>query len=599
MRFRRTYLAAALASLAFATGAQAQYTNIVTFGDSLSDGGTYGSRFTTNPGNVWIEMLAARLGLQLNTWVKGGTNFAQGGARVSQSPGITPPGAPERPVSAQITQYLAATGGKVDPGALVTVWAGANDVFVNLEAAGKGLITSAQVQANIQQAATDLVLQIGRLRAAGAQNIIVVNLPDIGITPQGLNAPATIKGTLTALSGLYNTILNQGLAQVGGNVLAVNASGLLAEVAANPSAYGFTNVTTPACKTASSITCTPADLRDPNAANTWLYADAVHPTTAGHKALSDVVAATLVAAAQISVLPEAALAAARSQGRVLESRQRATSGAAGNSSPVGVFVNVDFGKSSLASITDLETTSIAVGFDRRFGPLTAGAVVGVHSTKGDLLGSASNFKIDQPMISLFGSANFGAGYAGAHATLGDVRVRDINRAFAIGTGSRLENSSTGGTHAGFGFNGGWWMNMGGFQTGPFARLDFSQTSIKRFAEPGTSSTALSFSKQRRESVLGAIGWQIGGNLNGFTPFARISYEHDMRADARNVSIQNVSMGGAKFTTPGISPNESQVLVEAGVNAKLGAADVGLAFTGGVNRDSGSYSAINLGVRLPL
>ncbi len=47
-RFKRTLVAAALA---LAPGlAAAQFTGAVVFGDSLSDAGQYGSRFTTNPG---------------------------------------------------------------------------------------------------------------------------------------------------------------------------------------------------------------------------------------------------------------------------------------------------------------------------------------------------------------------------------------------------------------------------------------------------------------------------------------------------------------------------------------------------------------------
>ena len=78
------------------------YDQVVIFGDSLSDGGTYGSRFTTNPGQTAPEYIAADLGLSTTTWVAGGTNFAQGGAKVNSPSLSTPTGAPQRPISTQV-----------------------------------------------------------------------------------------------------------------------------------------------------------------------------------------------------------------------------------------------------------------------------------------------------------------------------------------------------------------------------------------------------------------------------------------------------------------------------------------------------------------
>ena len=47
--FRPARIATALALAFSAASASAQFTNIYVFGDSLSDAGQYGSRFTTNP----------------------------------------------------------------------------------------------------------------------------------------------------------------------------------------------------------------------------------------------------------------------------------------------------------------------------------------------------------------------------------------------------------------------------------------------------------------------------------------------------------------------------------------------------------------------
>ena len=49
-RFRPTLVAGAVALAVAAGAASAQFTNAYVFGDSLSDAGQYGARFTTNPG---------------------------------------------------------------------------------------------------------------------------------------------------------------------------------------------------------------------------------------------------------------------------------------------------------------------------------------------------------------------------------------------------------------------------------------------------------------------------------------------------------------------------------------------------------------------
>ena len=67
-------IAIAMALAGVVEAAQAQYSNIYLFGDSLTDSGTFTSlvtafgaptanKFTNNPGNVWAENLGARYGV--------------------------------------------------------------------------------------------------------------------------------------------------------------------------------------------------------------------------------------------------------------------------------------------------------------------------------------------------------------------------------------------------------------------------------------------------------------------------------------------------------------------------------------------------------
>ena len=53
----------ALSALALAqAAAAAEFSNVIIFGDSLSDAGQYGARFTTNPGITAVEQVARYFG---------------------------------------------------------------------------------------------------------------------------------------------------------------------------------------------------------------------------------------------------------------------------------------------------------------------------------------------------------------------------------------------------------------------------------------------------------------------------------------------------------------------------------------------------------
>lgn len=146
----------------------------VSFGDSLSDVGTYavgavaaagGGKFTINGSNTsanaaytglnWTEVLASELKLPApcaaQTGLQGADNanpaldfnvpivnhancfnYAQGGARVTAKEGSGYPVEMTVPVVTQIDNHLAKTGGKFSGTELVTVMAGGNDVLVLL-----------------------------------------------------------------------------------------------------------------------------------------------------------------------------------------------------------------------------------------------------------------------------------------------------------------------------------------------------------------------------------------------------------------------------------------------------------------------------------
>lgn len=276
---------------------------IVSFGDSLSDVGTYapiasavgGGRFTTNPGQVWTQDVAQYYGDTLSAAytidfthklsAQSGLGYAEGGATVAtpanQSDFLTEViGNVEMPVTQQVSRYLAAHR-SFNTNQLVLVWAGANDVL----RAG-ALPAAAQT---VETAATTLAEVVGQIAQNGATHIVVVNVPNIGLSPKGL-ASADGGANLAQLSQLFNGSLNAALQSNGlqGKVIQIDSYSWMNQIVANFKANGFavsnTSVACDPAKTphATALLCSPPTYVTANADQTYMFADDLHPTTHLH-----------------------------------------------------------------------------------------------------------------------------------------------------------------------------------------------------------------------------------------------------------------------------------------------------------------------------
>jgi phospholipase/lecithinase/hemolysin len=276
---------------------------VVAFGDSLSDVGTYapvasavgGGRFTTNPGQVWTQDVAQYYGdtltaaftIDLGHELKpqSGLGYAQGGSTVAtpadQNQFLTDViGDVEMPVNQQISSYLSAHG-SFNSGQLVLVWAGANDVL----RAG----SPPAANATVQTAATTLAQLVAKIVQSGAAHVVVVNVPNIGLSPDGIKS-SDGGGNLTQLSQLFNATLNAALQSNGlqGKVIVIDSYAWTTQTIGNYQANGFTvSNTGQACDASrtphdTSLLCSPATYVSSNADQTYMFADNLHPTTRMH-----------------------------------------------------------------------------------------------------------------------------------------------------------------------------------------------------------------------------------------------------------------------------------------------------------------------------
>lgn len=599
MRTLSAPLAATAVALALAAGsAHAQFSNAYVFGDSLGDAGQYGARFTTNPGLSAPMYVTRRYGIDVTPSFAGGTDYAQGGALVSLPSPLIPASAPNFSITDQVSQLLAK--GPLDGHALYQFWGGSNDILVLADAAGAGQITIAGAQAATVQAATDAVAQLARLQAAGARYLVVYNVPDIGKTP--LAASQNAQASFTGLSTLFDQTFNAGIAAARLQVVQVNTFALLNEVIAQPAAFGFTNVTIPVCTTQSALECTPATLRDPNGAQTWLFADAIHPTTAAAQIVAAAAASMIEGPAKIGVLAEAPLAVEQATFRAIDGRMISALGAPGSPGRLEAWASYDYGSTDfdgrfVSGSADVNT--VTAGGDMKLADrVLAGVAFGYSDNQGDFGGGSGGYKLGETSATAYVGYGGGPWYVGATLGAGDLDFRDVHRNFDLGALARREGGEARGWHLMGSVLGGYWFDYAGWQHGPFVRFAYQEIHVKAFSERGSDSTALSYGEQERKSFISTLGWQVAGQVANVRPFARIAWEFEGKDDERFVTATPVGLAGT-YSVPVIRPDDNYVRYLLGASADFGRVTgyvVGSATSG---RADGNDYGITVGVRLPL
>jgi phospholipase/lecithinase/hemolysin len=252
-------------------------TQIVGFGDSLSDTGNvfapsppnFQGRFSNGP--VWVEGLASRLGVPAPTPSRtGGRNYAYAGARTG--PGFVFGSRPN--LGEQIASYLTGNTPRADQ--LFVVWGGANDIILG-------------GQSNPSVPVSNLSNHISTLAQAGARRFLVGNYPLLGDTPRGLGLPAAGRQAWNDVTLGYNSLLEAERTRLqsslGVTIARIDVFTLFEQIRANPAAFGFTNITRGA-------------LNDGvQTGQGYLFWDDLHPTAAFHGLIAD-------RAAQALAVPE-------------------------------------------------------------------------------------------------------------------------------------------------------------------------------------------------------------------------------------------------------------------------------------------------------
>ena len=254
------------------------FSAIYVFGDSYCDVGNlflatggaipaapyYNGRFSNGP--LFVEHVASAWGLPMTPSLKGGTDYAWGGAFVTADQplggGHFIPSVPH-----QVQAYLLATGGKADPNALYVLEGGGNDI---IDALGTGSPQALGFQIALGTATNERLL-----RAAGAKNFLIPNIFDLSIVPEGhafasFNTAAALAANKALSQLLFFEYLDPRI-----HISNLNSFDLFNAIIDDATHFGFTDIVDPCLTT---VICA-----DPPHTLFW---DDIHPTVFAHSFLA-------------------------------------------------------------------------------------------------------------------------------------------------------------------------------------------------------------------------------------------------------------------------------------------------------------------------
>ncbi|MGB7086011.1 MAG: SGNH/GDSL hydrolase family protein [Phormidesmis sp.] len=306
--------AAALSFLLPLEAVAKDYTGLNIFGDSLVDAGNlfnltglppsppYDQKLSNGP--IWVEALASELQLSPTLFTAispgifdgtiaapvDGINFAFGGALSSD---VNVGGPPLPGLQQQIEAFGAVSAiAPPDADTLHILLAGGNDY-------NEAIFKSSPVPFELlpDQITDNLVNAAAAMIGAGAQELLIANLPDVGAAPfadflDQINPQSS--SLLTDFSQQHNQLLAQKLAALeaasGAHITQLDLESLFSAVTNNPAEFGFSNIDD-ACLT----NFQPGFVFEGICDNPdeFLFWDNVHPTTATHSLIAQLALDTL------------------------------------------------------------------------------------------------------------------------------------------------------------------------------------------------------------------------------------------------------------------------------------------------------------------
>ncbi len=556
---------------------------IVVFGDSLSDGGFFKDllnlpdgqgKFTTPGDLVAPEVFAGNIGLELlSLYGSNGTNSAIGGARVTAANG------PSLSITTQIDNFLNA-GGSFGKNDLVYIQGGGNDFFA-FQAGGSVDNTI------LTTAANDLATQVQRLQNAGAQQLLLLNVQSAG--QAGLI--------------LFNETYEAALAANGTNALFFDMDSLFNEIIANPSEFGIVSFA-PACA-GSSLTCTESDLVSPDAPETFLLADDVHPSAITQRIQGQAIASLLKAPEQIGQLTYSAQAIMNDQrGMYREALLSAYSQEVGTTLVFGKVGVHDFDNSGSTQRIGIDQSGTAtnIGLDYRLNATAnVGISLAVTEGDGDFRNADGGYDFDAFSAAFYVSASKDKWRLRSDLQWGQIDYDDIERVIVLGPSTRFHEGDTEADFLGLSAGAAYTVFQNDIITlEPDVSFTYQFVDVDGYSESLTQSTEVDFGDQDIESLTGSFGLLLRNTSEDYVScYLRLAYETELKNDDRRITVTPFG-APISYTTEIFEADDSFYTFEGGISIKaFGDARARIGFNGVSGReDLDGFSAF-AGLTIPL
>ena len=597
--------AVAALTLAAACGAAASaeaqtYDRLVVFGDSLSDNGNlylasgrtqppsppyYQGRFSTGP--VFTELLGFNAA-NFNGAVTGSINLAFGGSRTDAST-TPPPG-----MLAQLGGYVA-RGGRFGAGDLVSVLGGANDIFQGLPAAGASANPVAAITPVALQAAGNINSLVNSVVGAGAGTILVTNLPKLSLTPQFRNtaaAPLADYAVTTLNGALATNLAATAAARPTSNIILVDLFKISDTLAANPGAFGVTNVTDACFNQATGAVCA-----NPSS---YFYFDGVHPTATGHRIIAALATDYLYygdIGAQSALQGETGFrhreVTLDMAGEALSGRAPWTAGTSVSAAVVGDSVDIDARGPVRSASSEGWGGRIALesgpSESLRFG--LAGTYRG-----SEVSGGALNFDVESFGLDLYGGWRMEGGpFVNAAVGVARDRYDDIERLTTIAP--IVHTADTDGLSKGARLQAGTWIEMGGLSLSPRAALAWTSSEVDGYVEQGVAAQ-YAFENRTVEALTGEVVLRAEAEMAGFGLFAEGGYRNALDDSSEGVRVGLYNSPARILEREVEEPFGGQVLATAGVEGEIGRLQITVGYRGRFGDHADSHMG-GVQLRLPL
>ncbi|MDG6881228.1 hypothetical protein A6A21_01530 [Phocoenobacter uteri] len=407
-----------------------------------------------------------------------------------------------------------------------------------------------------------------------------------GLSKAGYDAKGIAKALLTAykkitqealkVTHLVNANITTALNQVGGNIVRVDADGLVKEMISDPLRYGIENTTAPACEGSTADPKTPAcNPADQAVANKRLFADSFHPGTKAHKAMADYILNVVQTPKQMGIL----IPMLQQQDDVVSDFTRQQS----NQNRLTPQTAHTLG-SVISYQKQKEGDSLHIGAKVQFDPHWQWAVF-ANTQQQNTQNGLVNIKTRNRALSTALRYDAQHWYLGSAAQLNLTKF-DTQRMTHIGESSHPQSAHSNTNSLGFSVFGGYEWQFNNWDFTLLADLNKTKTNIGAFGEENADITQMEFAVDTLHSLKSGIGFDLRYKSQQWQPYLTTRWVKEWNNEEKNIKA---TLNGSAFLTA-IQQDKSWVNVMAGLQFKP--IDSSFYINLGLNKDIGRQDKLS-------